>query len=297
MLYGVLLAGGSSERFGEDKYLWRVEGRPLISIAASAVRGISDKVYLLVRDRERGSQLLKELSPHIDGFIIDDFSINCSGPLRGILTALFHAEADEYIIVPGDMPWIDQESLGRLIDLCRSLNVDCGSVIWGNGALSSTIQYLTKNARRYLDVVAKLRGIYGRATDTLRSCNRILLAHVKNLVSDPKNFIGVNFREELVNPQAPPIDGVVKDNVRIEHPNPYFIDAMTAENSQKIDEALRIYRFEAEEYLSLNINHLALHTFMDVKRCLNREDAEIDGSIQKCVNELRWNKVKRYIPR
>jgi molybdopterin-guanine dinucleotide biosynthesis protein A len=297
MLYGVLLAGGLSERFGGDKYLWRVEGRPLISIAASAVRGVSDRVLLLVRDTERASQLLKELPTHIDEFVTDDPSINCSGPLRGMLTALFHTEADEYLIVPGDMPWIDQESLGCFIDMCRGLNVECGGIVWGNGALSSTIQYLTKNARRYLEVVAEIRGIYGRATDTLRSCSRILLAHVKNVASDPKKFIGVNFKEEIINPQTPPINGAVKDNVYLEHLNPYFIDAMIAESSQKIDEALKIYRFEAEEYLSLNIYHLALHALIDVKRCLSGEDVEIDRKIQVCVNELKWNKAKRHIPR
>ena len=295
MLYGVLLAGGLSERFGGDKYLWRIQDRPLISIAASAVKGISDKVLLLVRDYERASRLLKESPTHVDGFMIDDPSINCSGPLRGMLTALFHVEADEYLIVPGDMPWIGQESLGRFVDRCRGLNVDCGSVVWGNGALSSTIQYFTKNARKYLKVVAELRGAYGRATDTLRSCSRILLAHVKNVTSDPKNFIGINFREELVNPQIPPIDGVVKGDMYIERLNNYFIKALTAENFQKINEALKIYRLEAEEYLSLNIYHLTLHALIDVKRCLTREDLEIDYRIERCVNELKWSKVKRHI--
>jgi len=180
--------------------------------------------------------------------------------------------------------------------MCRSLNVDCGSIIWGNGALSSTIQYLTKNSRRYLEVVAELRGVYGRATDTLRSCSRILLTHVKNIASDSKKFIGVNFKEEIINPQTPPIDGIVKGDIYLEHLNPYFIDAMTAESSQKIDEASKIYRFEAEEYLNLNIYHLALHTLIDVKRCLTGEDIKIDRMIQKCVNELKWNRVKRHIP-
>ena len=100
--------------------------------------------------------------------------------------------------------------------MCRSLNVDCGSIIWGNGALSSTIQYLTKNSRRYLEVVAELRGVYGRATDTLRSCSRILLTHVKNIASDSKKFIGVNFKEEIINPQTPPIDGIVKGDIYLE---------------------------------------------------------------------------------
>jgi molybdopterin-guanine dinucleotide biosynthesis protein A len=297
MLYGVLLAGGLSERFGGDKYLWRIQDRPLISIVASAVRGLSDKVLLIVRDQERASKLLEESHAHVDGFIIDDPNINCSGPLRGMLTALFHVEADEYLIVPGDMPWIDKESLGHFIDMCRSLNVDCGSIVWGNGALSSTIQYFTKNARKYLEVVAKLRGIYGRATDTLRSCSRILLAHVKNVTNDPRKLVGVNFKGEIINPEIPPIDGVVKDNVYIEHLNPYFIQALTTENSQRINEALEIYKFEAGEYLSLNVYHLALHTLIDVKRCLSGEDTEMDSKIQVCINELGWNRAKHHIPR
>ena len=90
MLYGVLLAGGLSERFGKDKYLWRIQDRSLLlSIVASAVGGVSDKVLLLVRDQERASKLLKESPTHVDGFIIDDPNINCSRPPRGMLTALF----------------------------------------------------------------------------------------------------------------------------------------------------------------------------------------------------------------
>jgi len=92
-----------------------------------------------------------------------------------------------------------------------------------------------------------------------------------------------------------PINGLGKDDIYLEHLNPYFIQALTVENSQKIDEALRIYRLESEEYLSLNIYHLALHALMDVKRCLYREDVEIDRKIQVCVNELKWNKAKRHI--
>lgn len=297
MLYGILLAGGSSERFGGDKYLWKIRGRPLLSIPASALRNTSDNVLLLVRDHERASQLLEELSIDIDGFVIDNPGINCSGPLRGIMTALFQVEADEYLVVPGDMPWIDRDSLVCFVDLCRSLSVECGSIIWGNGALSSTIQYFSKRAREHLKTVAELRGIYGRATDTLRACSKILLAHVKNITGDPKKLIGVNFKEEILNPQTPPIDGVIKDNIHMQRLKPCFTQALTAENSQKIDEALNMYRFEAEEYFNLNIYHLALHAFIDVKRCLTREEVEIDLKIRKCADELKWGKVKRHILR
>ncbi|MEM3398239.1 MAG: NTP transferase domain-containing protein [Nitrososphaerota archaeon] len=296
MLYGILLAGGLSERFGEDKYLWRIQDKPLISIPANAARSISDKILLLVRSYERASQLLEELRINVDGFILDDPSINCSGPLRGMLTALFTVEADEYLIIPGDMPWIDGRSLKCFVDICRSSNVDCGSIIWGNGSLSSTIQYFTKNARRNLGIVRELRGIYGRATDTFRGCNKILLAHVKNITSEPKKFIGVNFREEISNPQVPPVDGAVKDNIYLESSDPSFLRALAAENSREIDIALKMYGLEAEQYLSLNIYHLALHALMDVKRCLTGQDPKIDLKIQKCVNELKWNKAKRHIP-
>jgi transcriptional antiterminator len=72
---------------------------------------------------------------------------------------------------------------------------------------------------------------------------------------------------------------------------------LTAEKSQKINETLKIYRFEAEGYFSLNIYHLALHALIDVKRCLSRENTDMDSKIQVYVNELGWNKAKRHIPR
>lgn len=297
MLYGIILAGGLSERFGGDKYLWRIQDEPLIAIATSAARSISDKVLLLVRDYERALHLSEELELDVDGFLIDDSRIKCGGPLRGILTALFQLEADEYLVIPGDLPWMHQETLSRFVDRCRSLNIDCASIVWGNGAISSTIQYFTRSSKKYLETVVKLRGIYGRATDTLRCCEKILLIHVRNITSDPKNLVGVNFREELINPEIPPIKGVVKDDIYLERSNIFFIEAMNMENIQDMHEASRTYRCEAEEYLNLGIHHLALHAFIDAKRCLTKEDPGIDEKIQKCVNELKWNKAKRHIPK
>ena len=58
----------------------------------------------------------------------------------------------------------------------------------GNETLSSTIQYFSKNVGEYLELVSKLHRIYGRAIDTLRSCSRILLAHVKMLQVILKNL-------------------------------------------------------------------------------------------------------------
>jgi len=60
-----------------------------------------------------------------------------------------------------------------------------------------------------------------------------------------------------------------RDDICIERLNNYFVKALTAENSKKIDEASDIYRLKEEEYLSLNICHLALHALIDFKEMLN----------------------------
>ncbi|MDW7986573.1 MAG: nucleotidyltransferase family protein [Nitrososphaerota archaeon] len=291
MLCGVVLAGGLSERFGGDKYLWKVYGKPIISIVASALKEVSDRVYIMTRDLSRAIQL-SEIA-NVDKYILDDLNINCGGPLRGLLTALFKIDAKEYIFIPGDLPWIDSSSLEHFIERCKE--VECGSIVWGNGSLSSTIQYLNSEAKPRLSEIAKLRGIYGRATDTFRCCSRVLLVHVSNITDDPKRLSGVNFQEEIYNPQIPPIYGSINNDVYIEHFSNNFFKAIISENVGNFENALKMYMHEVEEFMALGVYHLALHALIDAKRCLKDEGSEIDQKMRVCISKLGWNKVKRHI--
>lgn len=295
MLYGVILAGGLSERFGSDKYLWSVNDKPIISVVASALHEVSDKIYLLTRDKTRAIQL-SEITG-VENYILDDININCGGPLRGLLTALLKVDSEEYLIIPGDLPWIDSSSLKRFVERCRESETECGSIIWGDGALSSTIQYFNSNAKPYLSDIARLRGIYGRATDTFRSCRRVLFTHVGNITDEPRKLVGVNFQKDIINPQIPPIYGFINNDIYIKRSVLNFLTAVKLESIGDLENALKMYLFEVEEYLDLNIYHLALHALIDAKRCSGIEGKEIDQRIIECASKLGWNKVKRHTPK
>lgn len=292
MLCGVILAGGSSERFGGDKYVWQLSGRPIISIVASALSGVSDTVYVSATSVAR-AELLAKIAD-VDGFVLDDLSMAFGGPLRGMLTSIHNIPADQFLFVPGDLPWIDAATLRRFVERCGE--AECGSIIWGNGSISSTIQYVDRDARRWIADLVRYRGIYGRATDTLRICGKVVLVHARNIVDDPRKLSSVNFEEEVRSPRPPPIHGPVVDDVRIRRRSPAFLTAIRNESAGDRGRALRAYMQEARTYVEMNVTHLALHSLIDARRCSDTRSPEIDDIIGACSLMLGWNKAKRHIP-
>ena len=103
----LILAGGRSSRFGEEKALFRWSGRPLIDHVLSAVRAGLDPDLLMVgvRAPELHSDLLKHLSGLNLKIITDNDAI--PGPLAGLSAGLQNAASRSvgWVFVCGcDMP-------------------------------------------------------------------------------------------------------------------------------------------------------------------------------------------------
>lgn len=89
---GVILAGGRSSRFGSDKALALLDGRPLLEHAVSALRSQCDVLAIAGRQSELALALEDWPGPNM-------------GPLGGLAAALRYAEAhdfDQVISVPVD---------------------------------------------------------------------------------------------------------------------------------------------------------------------------------------------------
>lgn len=102
----MLLAGGSSSRFGEDKFLFVHEGVPLGLRAARALTGVATAGCWL-----QGGTLTHA---NLTGLEIRTGDREGSGPLGALVDALECCEGDVLVSVPCDLPGIRAEDLAQL---------------------------------------------------------------------------------------------------------------------------------------------------------------------------------------
>ena len=106
MILGAIIAGGASSRFGSDKALALLDGRPLIAHAAAALEPFV--ATIVVCGREWGG-LLSLADQPLPGL----------GPLGGIAAALRHAEPAGYthvLTIGCDMPRVPPALIADLIE-------------------------------------------------------------------------------------------------------------------------------------------------------------------------------------
>ncbi|MFN3533988.1 MAG: molybdenum cofactor guanylyltransferase [Desulfatiglandales bacterium] len=99
-LVGVILAGGKSTRFGNNKALQMVDTKPLIEKVYERLKGIFEEI-LVVTNRPESYSFL-------DCEIIKD-RIEGVGPLGGIYTGLKHIYPSPGFFLPCDMPMLKEE--------------------------------------------------------------------------------------------------------------------------------------------------------------------------------------------
>lgn len=145
MLAAIILAGGHSQRMGQDKsLLMRPDGRLQWQFVADCLRelGIARLFLSLAADSSLGS----EYSFADDIQIIHDHIKN-AGPLAGIDSAFSQlAEDDQLVIVPCDLPWLCVEALRPLLESSAP------HVTFAEQVLPCRVTSTTE-ARRYLQQV------------------------------------------------------------------------------------------------------------------------------------------------
>jgi molybdenum cofactor guanylyltransferase len=111
----IILAGGFSSRFGQDKSLLELNGKPLIKHVVNAVEPIVDEIIIVTSAQERADQYVKVVGPDTKFAIdIDD----SKGPLVGTLTGLQQAIGKYSLLLPSDVPFVSRGVVELLFDLC-----------------------------------------------------------------------------------------------------------------------------------------------------------------------------------
>ena len=126
----IVLAGGSSRRFGEDKGMVTLAGKPLISHVVDAIRGIVDETIVVTSSAERVAKY-ETIVPDSVKFVEDTWELN--GPLIGALTGFGVASGKYALVLPFDTPFVSREVVSLLFELC----IGRSAVIprWPNGQI------------------------------------------------------------------------------------------------------------------------------------------------------------------
>jgi molybdopterin-guanine dinucleotide biosynthesis protein A len=124
----IVLAGGASKRFGNDKGLVPLVGKPLIMHVLDALDKIVEERIVVASSKEQAEKLEKIIGPNIQ-IAIDQSPLQ--GPLVGSLTGFKEASGEYALLLPCDTPLVSREILALILELCIGKN----AVIprWPNG--------------------------------------------------------------------------------------------------------------------------------------------------------------------
>jgi len=117
----VILSGGLSKRFGEDKCLVSLLGKPLIMHVYEKISPITNEVLIVLNSMSQFNQYAKFF--RVELLIADEFPE--SSPLIGAYTGFKHLDSNYTYLLPCDTPLIKI----RLLRLLKETSLSADAVI------------------------------------------------------------------------------------------------------------------------------------------------------------------------
>jgi len=190
----IILSGGLSKRFGEDKCLVSLLGRPLIMHVYEKISSITNKVIIVLNLPSQFNQYANFFRE--DQLIFDEFPEN--SPLIGAYTGFKHLTSDYTYLLPCDTPLITTRSLLLLKE--TSSSADAVIPRHSNGYIEPMqALYNTKNARKASQKAISMGYLDLRSMINLLD-NVIYLPTKKIKKFDPNllTFFNINTKRDLV---------------------------------------------------------------------------------------------------
>ncbi len=103
---GVILCGGRSSRFGQNKALAHVRGVPMVKRVLEVMRLLFAPLLMVTN---RPEEYAAFNIPMVSDLVPD------RGPMEGIVTAFHHSSNDRLFVVACDMPILDPETIREVI--------------------------------------------------------------------------------------------------------------------------------------------------------------------------------------
>jgi molybdopterin-guanine dinucleotide biosynthesis protein A len=185
----IVLAGGFSSRFGQDKGILEIAGKPLIKHVIDAVNPVVDEIIVVTNSQDRITKYAQVLGAEVK-FAIDLHE--SKGPLIGALTGFRFAHEKYALLLPSDTPFVSKEVVSLLFELC--LNKMAVIPRWPNGQIEPLhAVYQTKLALEAAKSAVSEGKLNVRAMiEKLRGVRYVSTLVIQQLDPDLRTFFNIN---------------------------------------------------------------------------------------------------------
>ena len=191
----IILAGGLSKRFGQDKCLKELACKPLIVHVLDRVSRLANEIVVVVGSEAQQDQLLRVIGTK-GQIVIDKY--NDHSPLIGALTGFESVKTEHALLLPCDAAFVSAEIATLLLDLCIGKNAAIPR--WPDGkieplqavydvksAVSAGNTAMDEGKRDMLGMISHLHGIRYVSTLVLQQYDPKLVTFLNiNTVQDWK---------------------------------------------------------------------------------------------------------------
>ncbi len=152
-----ILAGGNSQRFGEDKALVQLHGKPLLAHVLERTAGLAVETFI-VTNRPRAYE---QFNQRLVGDLLPG-----TGVLGGLYTALYYAAQAWLLALACDMPLVNRELLAYMLTLTGDVEVVVPVVhnlpeplhaLWSKACLGPVREALDRGNRRVASIFPAVR--------------------------------------------------------------------------------------------------------------------------------------------
>ena len=190
----IILAGGFSRRFGRDKGLIILAGKPLVLHVVDRVSKVVDEVLLVVSSKDQKSKFENILEEK--AILVIDKN-DSQTPLIGAITGFESAKGEYSLLLPCDTPLVSAQIVQFLLDMCinRSASIPrwpsryiepLQAVYHTKSALTAAKTAFAEENMNMLSMIENLRGVRYVSTMVL-----------EQLEPDLLTFFNVNTPQDL----------------------------------------------------------------------------------------------------
>ena len=185
-MIGAVLAGGRGKRFGGDKLLFKISGKPLVLHTIERLESAEGIDEIVIVASPENAEKLKALGYRV---VVDELLV---GPIGGIYTALSLGDA---FVVAGDMPLLVPEFVDFVVERFKGSKKPACVPRWGNGYLEPLHAAYSGEFREFLG--AKIRAGQYAINRAIRESEACYI-EIESLPEEwRESFFNVNTREDL----------------------------------------------------------------------------------------------------